>query len=293
MPVRYHRYGRNNVRVSRKWLVVLQAADRAGVGFTVNSGHRTIREQTALFQQNMQFVRGRWVPKPGRPLTAWPSPTAPHIRLGRAAHALDVDTRDGGEQRLENWLDAQGVNAENTVRGEAWHLELDTRELNRLYRRHRKDRRPAVGLRLSARGLAMIKRFEGLRLRAYKAHPSERWWTIGYGDYGPHVKPGQVITEREAEQRLRRRLVSFEQDVRRVGVPLTQAEYDAAVSFVYNLGPGVLEPGRTFGRYLRARAYRRAGAAMRLYVFSGGEKLPGLVRRRAVESRLFLSGRYR
>lgn len=141
MAVRYYTYGRNRVRVSKKWLAVLRAADNAGVRFTVTSGHRSMRQQARLFRQNMQFVRGRWVPKPGRPLTAFPSPTAPHIRVGRAAHALDVNSLDGGEQRLEWWLDRQGVNAENTVRGEAWHLELSTRELTKLYRKHRRRRR--------------------------------------------------------------------------------------------------------------------------------------------------------
>ena len=138
MPaVRYYRYGRNNVRVSKRWLVVLRAADRAGVGFTVNSGHRTMREQWRLFRQNMRWNGWKWVPKPGRPLTAYPSPTAPHIRVGRANHALDVNTLDGGETRLERWLDRPGIDAENTVRGEAWHLELSGRELWKLWRRYR------------------------------------------------------------------------------------------------------------------------------------------------------------
>lgn len=148
-------------------------------------------------------------------------------------------------------------------------------------------RKAARTLELSDRGLALIKRFEGLRLHAYKAVPTEKYWTIGYGDYGPHVKPGDVITEREAERRLRKRLVSFEQDVRRLGVPMWQCEYDATVSFVYNLGPGVLDKDRTFGRLLRARRYRRAGWSMQLYVWSGGQKRAGLVRRRRAERRLF------
>ena len=135
--VRYHRYGRNGVRVSTQWLVVLRAADRAGVRFTVNSGHRTMREQARLFRQNMRWNGSRWVPKPGRPLTAFPSPTAPHIRIGNPAHALDASTLDGGERRLEAWLDRPGATAENTVPGEAWHLELSRAELHLLWRRYR------------------------------------------------------------------------------------------------------------------------------------------------------------
>lgn len=137
MPVKYFRYGRNNVRVSKRWLVVLRAADRAGVRFTVTSGHRTMREQWRLFRQNMRWDGRRWVPKPGRPLTAYPSPLAPHIRTGRPNHAIDVNTLDGGEQRLEAWLDRPRINAENTVPGEPWHLELSGWELWRLWRRYR------------------------------------------------------------------------------------------------------------------------------------------------------------
>src|SRR5215207_5152933 len=78
-------------RVSRRWNRVLRAADRAGVKFHLTSGHRTMREQWALYNQNMQSPG---VPKPGRPLTAFPSPNAPHIRIGRAAHALDINSLD-------------------------------------------------------------------------------------------------------------------------------------------------------------------------------------------------------
>lgn len=135
MAVRYVPYG--SVRVSRRWRTVLRAADRAGVLFHVTSGHRTMREQWRLFRQNMRWNGYKWVPKPGHPLTAYPTPFAPHIRSGRAAHAIDVNSLDGGEQRLEDWLDSHaGINAENTVRGEAWHLELSGRELARLARRY-------------------------------------------------------------------------------------------------------------------------------------------------------------
>jgi hypothetical protein len=136
MAVVYKRYGRNNVLVSRRWLRVLQAADRAGVRFTVNSAHRTVVEQWRLYRQNM--IRPG-VPKPGRPMTAFPSPTAPHIRSGFAHHALDVSTLDGGETRLERWVEAHGANWRNTVRGEAWHGELSSGELRRLARKFRRN----------------------------------------------------------------------------------------------------------------------------------------------------------
>jgi hypothetical protein len=133
MAVQYFTYGANRVKVSGRWRKVLKAADRARVNFTVNSGHRTFQEQQALYNQNM-IAPG--VPKPGRPMTAVPSNTAPHIRTGEPHHALDVSTLDGGETRLESWLDRfAGVNAENTVAGEPWHLELSKLELIRVYNR--------------------------------------------------------------------------------------------------------------------------------------------------------------
>ena len=51
----------------------------------------------------------------------------------------------------------------------------------------------------SERGLGLIKQFEGCRLTAYKAVPTERYWTIGYGHYGADVKQGQIITQAQAE----------------------------------------------------------------------------------------------
>ena len=116
---------------------MLTAARKDGVQFTVTSGHRTLREQAALFRRNMQRVGTRWARRPGRPLTAFPSPTAPHIRVGRSAHALDVDALDGGEARLQRWLQRQGARPTNPVPGEAWHLEVPPADLKKLWRRFR------------------------------------------------------------------------------------------------------------------------------------------------------------
>jgi hypothetical protein len=68
----------------------------------------------------------------GGTLAAFPSPNAPHIRVGRQAHAIDVNSLDGGENRLQAWLRHQGVRAENTVAGESWHLEVPEADLKRL-----------------------------------------------------------------------------------------------------------------------------------------------------------------
>lgn len=136
--IHYAPWGSNGVRVSKRWRVVLLAARKAGVSFQVNSGHRTIRQQTALFHQNMRLTSSGWVPRPGHPLTAFPTPLAPHIRTGNPAHALDVDVAHGdGAQGLAHWLRQKGAHVSFPVPGEPWHLQIDAADLDALWRRFR------------------------------------------------------------------------------------------------------------------------------------------------------------
>lgn len=109
-------------RVSKRWKVVLDRAWSEGVRFQLNSGNRTMSEQWALYNA---YRNGSGV------LAAFPSPNAPHIRLGRQAHAIDVDSfaYNDGENRLQAWLRKNGANAQNTVAGESWHLEITENEL--------------------------------------------------------------------------------------------------------------------------------------------------------------------
>lgn len=118
----------DNCRVSPEWGIVLSTARKAGVRFRINSARRTMVEQQRLYDQNMSNGR----PRPGRPLTARPDRNAPHIREGQANHALDVNALDGGETRLQRWLEKQGCHPTNPVPGEAWHLDLSEPELKAL-----------------------------------------------------------------------------------------------------------------------------------------------------------------
>jgi len=115
-------------RVSGDWEVVLEAAWEDGVRFQLNSGQRTLQEQQVLYDKMLNGTGN---------LAARPSRDAPHIRVGRDAHALDVDSfaYRGGENRLQAWLKKQGTNPRNTVPGESWHLEITESELNRLAKR--------------------------------------------------------------------------------------------------------------------------------------------------------------
>lgn len=146
-------------------------------------------------------------------------------------------------------------------------------------------------MRTSTAGVDLIARFEGLRLKAYKPVPSEQFWTIGYGHYGPNVKASEIITESEARQLLRADLHEAERAVDALRLTLTQNEFDSLVSVVFNLGPGVLNPDRTLGKALRRGDKRRAANALLLYIKGGNplRTLPGLVLRRRAERKLFLT----
>lgn len=145
-------------------------------------------------------------------------------------------------------------------------------------------------MKTSQSGIDLIKRFEGLELEAYQDIAGV--WTIGYGHIET-AKPGMRITEREAEALLQRDLKPREQAVGRiVSVPLNQNEFDALVSFVYNVG---VEGFRRSTARRRLNSNDRIGAADALTWWNkatvGGvlREVTGLTRRRAAERALFLT----
>lgn len=141
-------------------------------------------------------------------------------------------------------------------------------------------------LHISQAGIDLIKHFEGLRLEAYKDPIGV--WTIGYG-HTATAQPGQQITEADAEALLRNDLAWAEDAVRRhVTVPLTQGQYDALVSFTYNLGESALAKS-TLLRKLNAGDSTGAAAEFGRWVHADGRKLAGLVRRRAAEQNRFVA----
>jgi lysozyme len=138
-------------------------------------------------------------------------------------------------------------------------------------------------MKLSQRGIDLIKHFEGLRLEAYRCPADVP--TIGYG-HTQGVKLGDKITEQEAEDLLRKDLATFERGVNRaVYIPITQGQYDALVSFAFNLGMGALLKS-TLLRKLNAGS--DASGEFARWVNAGGKRLDGLVRRREAERALFV-----
>ena len=138
--------------------------------------------------------------------------------------------------------------------------------------------------KVSTSGLELIKRSEGLRLQAYKCPADVP--TIGYGSTGPHVRMGMTITVQEAEDLLTQDLARFEEGVAAIGGKMTQGQFDALVSFAFNLGLGALK-GSTLLRKHLAGDYAGAAAAFGLWVNAGGKRLNGLVTRRAAEAALY------
>lgn len=141
-------------------------------------------------------------------------------------------------------------------------------------------------MKLSNTGLQLIKEFEGVRLRAYK--DAVGVWTIGYG-HTKSVTPGMHITMERAEQLLKEDLDIFEKGVENlVQVPLNQNQFDALVSFAFNVGLGAL--GRsTLLRYLNKGQYATASKEFPRWNKAGGRVLKGLTRRREAEMDLFLT----
>ncbi len=138
-------------------------------------------------------------------------------------------------------------------------------------------------------GLALIKSFEGLRLEAYLCPAGV--WTIGYGSTGDHVYSGQVITEKEAEELLRKDLWRFEDCVScSVTVPLTDNEYAALVSFSFNVGCGAFKDSTLLRRLNAGEPKPRVFSEELLkWNKANGQELEGLTRRRQAEVELALT----
>lgn len=146
-------------------------------------------------------------------------------------------------------------------------------------------------MQTSDKGIALIKQFEGCKLTAYQ--DSVGVWTIGYGWTQPvdgkPIRAGMTINQETAEHLLKTGLVSYENDVSRlVKVDLTQGQFDALVSFTYNLGARSLSTS-TLLRKLNAGDYAGAADEFLRWNKAGGKVLNGLTRRREAERALFLS----
>lgn len=143
-------------------------------------------------------------------------------------------------------------------------------------------------MKLSQRGASVIKTWEGLRLKAYLCPAGVP--TIGYG-HTATAKMGQTITTTEADALFKKDVAKFEKAVTDlVKVPLTQGQFDALVSFTYNVGVGAFTKS-TLRRELNKGNHTAVPAQLRRWTKGDPKKPPllGLVRRREAEIELWMS----
>ena len=135
-------------------------------------------------------------------------------------------------------------------------------------------------------GIALVKQFEGCKLIAYR--DSVGILTVGFGHTGPDVHPDMTISEEEADALLRDDLRIAENCVNRAtnGIGLTQGQFDALVSFVFNLGCSALHRSTLLVKLLDGDD---DGACLEFSRWNeaGGKVLAGLTRRREAEAELF------
>jgi len=142
--------------------------------------------------------------------------------------------------------------------------------------------------KISAKGLELVKHFEGCQLKAYRCPANVL--TIGYGHTGPDVKEGMTITQKQADELLKLDTERFEKSVRScVEIPLEQTQFDALVSFAFNCGAAALSKS-TLLKKLNSGDVIAAAQEFHKWNKGGGKVLAGLVRRRAAESWLFATG---
>lgn len=141
-------------------------------------------------------------------------------------------------------------------------------------------------MKTSEAGKEFIKLKEGLKLETYKC--SSNVSTIGYGHTGSDVHAGMKITKEQAEKLFAIDIQIHENNINKlVKVPLTQNQFDALVSFEFNIGYGAFKDS-TLLRLLNQGKYSESAEQFTRWVYSGGKVSAGLQKRRGEEKRLFL-----
>ena len=130
-----------------------------------------------------------------------------------------------------------------------------------------------------------LKAFEGLMLTAVRDVGGVL--TIGYGHTGKDVEEGDRISPYWAEELLKEDLGLVESQVRALKVARTQGQFDALVSFVYNLGIGRLRNSNLLKVIRNGGSRNQIKTEFKKWVYAGGKKLKGLEKRREWEAKRF------
>lgn len=146
-------------------------------------------------------------------------------------------------------------------------------------------------MKTSSKGIDLIKSFETLQTKAYKAVPTEQYYTIGYGHYGPDVEPDSTVTEAEAERLLAEDLAETERAVSEAtaGWNLKQCQFDALVSLALNIGVNAFRDSTLLKLVKRGAPEDVIRNEFSRWCHSGGRVLKGLQRRRQAEADMYFS----
>jgi len=146
-------------------------------------------------------------------------------------------------------------------------------------------------MKCSEAGLDLIKTHEGLRLEAYPdPGTGGKPWTIGFGHTGSNIVEGLHIDEIQADEFLRHDIETAEKCVTNsVRVPLTQGQFDALCSFVFNLGCGALGRSTLLAKLNAGEDDAVVAAEFSRWNKAAGKVLQGLVVRRKYEAEMFLA----
>ncbi len=140
-------------------------------------------------------------------------------------------------------------------------------------------------MKASPNAYELIKKYEGLRLRAYRCPAGVL--TIGYG-HTSDVTEGMAITNEEAEQFLSQDITVAENAINKYNLALNQNQFDALVSFVFNVGAGNFDRSTLLCK-LKVNPYDNTiGDEFLRWVYATGRIISGLQKRRADEVRLYI-----
>lgn len=142
-------------------------------------------------------------------------------------------------------------------------------------------------MKTSSRGVKAIAAHEGFRAKAYPDPGSSNGlpWTIGYG-HTRGVKRGDVTTKEQALRWLHEDISWAEDAVTSLKADLTQNQFDALVSFAFNVGASAFKSSSP-ARYAKSGRHELVPARLMLWVKNDGKTMQGLVNRRAAEGKMY------
>lgn len=141
-------------------------------------------------------------------------------------------------------------------------------------------------MKASVDAYELIKQFEGLRLKAYLCPAGI--WTIGYG-HTAGVSPNSFITIQEADEYLHRDVATIEMQLNKLNLILRQCQWDAIVSFVFNVGIGNFKSSTLLAKIRINPEDNSIMDEFLRWVYANGKVMKGLQKRRLAEMKLYFS----